>query len=225
MNNLLSPRFRKIVELLGYNKSVADIGCDHGIITEFLLKNKLAEHVFASDISSPSLQKAIERCRRFENAGFYLGSGFEPLPEKPDCALIAGMGGDIIAELIKNEKAKTKLVLQPMKDSDVLYKALVENGFCINKVVIAREDRRFYEIISACEGEQKEFDYLLPPRDKLVLDEDALEFYVHKAQVIKKAMEQAKNSTSVRGGERLKEMENRYNSICEVIKECQQLMM
>ena len=58
MNNMLTPRMKAIASLLGSNDTVADIGCDHGKLSAYLIKNGLANKVFATDISLLSLEKA-----------------------------------------------------------------------------------------------------------------------------------------------------------------------
>lgn len=214
---MLTPRFQAIVELLGKNGTVADIGCDHGKLSVWLIKNNLAKKAFATDISKPSLEKAkklVEK-EKIQNIDFFLGDGFSVLNEKPDAAVIAGMGGDVIKNIISHKFAKTKLVLQPMKDSDILFKGLYELGFCIEKEVIVREGGRFYEIILASPGNDKPFDYNLPPMDRLFKNENAKNFLIHKIYVLKKASEGAKNT---RDTARFNELTNIIKTIEEVIK-------
>lgn len=195
---MLTPRFEAIISLLGKNDTVADIGCDHGKLSAFLIKNGLAKRVFASDISEPSLEKAKKLVEKenLKNVFFYVSDGFSEFNEKPDAAVIAGMGGEIIKNIISHPFAKIKLVLQPMKDSDILFKGLYELRFCIEKEVIAREGGRFYEVILASPGEDKPFNYYLPPMDRLKKDEIALKFLEHKISVLKKAAKGAQNTSN-----------------------------
>lgn len=204
---MLTPRMMTVARMLGNNKVVADIGCDHGKLSVYLVKNQLAEKVYATDISEKSLEKARILCDNegIDNVSFYLGDGFDAFCEKPDAAVIAGMGGEVIKHIIAHRNARTKLVLQPMKDSDILYKALVDGGFCIKEVQIVREGGRFYEIILAECGEEKEFDYSLPPMDKLVKNDVAKDFLLHKISVLEKALKGAEKGKTQRYIE-LKEM-------------------
>ncbi len=195
-----SHRLLIIAGLLGKNVSVADIGCDHGQLSAYLLQNGLADTVTATDISPKSLQKA-ERLKselKLDKLFLACGDGFGALSQKPDAAVVAGMGGEVIAKMLQHPYSHTKLVLQPMKDSDILYKALTDNGFFIEKVVIAREDRRFYEIILAQPGKNEPFDYSLPPFDKLYMNDDAVGFLKKKATVLSRAADGAKKSDEKR---------------------------
>lgn len=216
---MLTPRMKAIANLIGKNKTVADIGCDHGKLSVYLIKNNIAQTVFATDISSPSLEKAkkLAKSENIKNITFYVGNGFEPLPERPDAAVIAGMGGQVIADIITNEFAKTKLVLQPMKDTDILYKQLYSLGFYIEKEVIIRQGGRFYEIILAVPGQDKPFDYDIVPIDRLQKDENALLFLQHKVNVLTKALKGASKSDSPDGIKRYDEINNKIKLLNEVI--------
>lgn len=216
---MLTPRMEAILKLLGKNKTVADIGCDHGKLSVYLLKNKIAENVFATDISYPSLEKAkkLAEKEKINNISFFVGDGFSALPKKPDAAVIAGMGGQVIANIIDNKFAKTRLVLQPMKDTNIVYKMLYCLGFYIEKEVIIREGGRFYEIILAIPGNDKPFDYDLPPMDRLQKDENALLFLQHKINVLTKALKGASRSKSQEGLNRYSEINNKIRLLNEVI--------
>ncbi len=200
---MLTTRMITITQLLGKNKTVADIGCDHGKLSVYLIKNHMADVVYATDISAQSLEKAkklIEN-ENVNNVFFYIGDGFEAFEKKPDAAVIAGMGGEVIKHIISHKNARTKLVLQPMKDSDIVYKHLVENGFEIIKVQIVREGGRFYEVILAEPGKNESFNYFLPPIEKLEMNQDAYDFLVHKIKVLEKALKGAEKSSSNRADE------------------------
>ncbi len=216
---MLSPRMQAITSLLGKNNLVADIGCDHGKLSIYLLKNKLANVVYATDISSLSLEKAKKLAQKenITNISFYIGDGFICLPQKPDAAVIAGMGGEVIANIIDNDFAKTKLVLQPMKDADILYKKLYDLCFYIEKVMIVREANRFYEVILALPGNDKPFDYDLPPIDRLIHNEDALLFLNHKRFVLSKALDGALKANNDKGKERYNELNKKIQMIDGVI--------
>ena len=55
----LSPRLIKVRDFVDC-KRVADIGCDHGKLVEDLFINNMIDYAFVSDISKPSVTKAVE---------------------------------------------------------------------------------------------------------------------------------------------------------------------
>ncbi len=217
MNNFLSKRLQKVASLAGECDVLADIGCDHGYLSAYFAENSKAKVILASDISENSLKKAREHCKEYGNVSFFVGNGFAPLPQRPDVAVIAGMGGDEIASMLTDEKAKCKLVMQPMRDSSMLYKALVENGFYIEEVCAVEDCGRIYEIIVASQGKDSEFDYSLPPLDRLVIDEDALKLLEFKRRITEEALLQAEKSDNGRAKKRAEELKDRAERIYGVI--------
>lgn len=186
----------------------------------YLAQNGYAQHVFATDISAASLQKArrLAQKRKTELA-FFVCDGFSGLPVIPSAAIISGMGGDVIARIISHPRAKTKLVLQPMKDSAVLFRALQENGFFIDKEMIVRENNRFYEVFRALPGKMAPFDFFLPRPGTLVMDKNAYAFFEHRLKVMWDAACAAERSDSEAARQRVKELNAQMQTIREVLKD------
>jgi len=113
-------RLTKIFNCIKPSTAVADIGCDHGNLEAMLIRQNRAGRVIATDIKRKSLAKAVGLCRTLGIADlvdFRLGDGLSVLcPGEADTIVIAGMGGILIAEILKNgmETARTAvLVLCP----------------------------------------------------------------------------------------------------------------
>ena len=64
-----SKRIETLCALLQKARVFADIGCDHGYCTEYMLKNNLCERAIFSDISKGSLLKAKKLLGGYEKAG------------------------------------------------------------------------------------------------------------------------------------------------------------
>ncbi|MGN0182475.1 MAG: tRNA (adenine(22)-N(1))-methyltransferase [Candidatus Ornithomonoglobus sp.] len=154
--------------------TAADIGTDHAYVSIELIRSGRAKRVIASDVRKGPLDIAnshIEKyglCDRIETR---LGGGLSVLePGEADTIIIAGMGGELIEEIIRADEAaarESQLILQPMNSQYELRKYLIENGFTIEKEDIEREGHRVYNILIVKSGEQKPFekdiDYHLPP--------------------------------------------------------------
>lgn len=153
----LTNRLQKIADLIDKEAKVADIGTDHGYLPVYLIEKKMIDKAIAADINKLPLEnaKAIIKEYKYEDKiETRLGSGLEVLKiGEIDTAIIAGMGGVLITELLNENLELTKsidtFVLQPMVDSDELRKYLIENNFVIVDETIAIEDKRYYEIIVA----------------------------------------------------------------------------
>jgi tRNA (adenine22-N1)-methyltransferase len=159
----LSPRLLAAAQMLPLCECAADIGCDHGKLAAFLLEQGRCRRVIAADVSAPSLEKAKSLAlargwqQRMETR---LGDGLTVLrPGEAQCAILAGMGGLLIAQLLEEGKEAARsmeaLVLQPMQHGDRLRRFLRQNDFCIADERLIREKQRIYELILVRPGKQQ----------------------------------------------------------------------
>ncbi|MDD4832620.1 MAG: class I SAM-dependent methyltransferase [Clostridia bacterium] len=147
---MLTLRQKNIVELLPKCDILADVGCDHGKIGYAALVTSIAKKVYFIDISRDSLLKAEKLCasKNF-NAEFICQDGLGKI--QADCAVIAGMGGQEIIEIIKNaEYLPQILVLQPMKNSDIL-REYVQKQYKIEKDYLFF-DKKYYFLMKLSLG-------------------------------------------------------------------------
>ena len=151
----LSKRLNGIVSFIEKKDKVADIGTDHGFVPTFLVNNNISDYVVSSDISENSLLKSIELTKEYSNEDKIInrvGPGLEVLSVgEVDTAIIAGMGGLLISDIIKDSfeisKNLKKLILQPMQAQSELRKFLYKNGFKITDEMIVFEEKKYFEII------------------------------------------------------------------------------
>ncbi|MBQ3575086.1 MAG: SAM-dependent methyltransferase [Clostridia bacterium] len=157
----LDPRLSKIAEMLGTCEKCADIGSDHGRLGAFLLQNGQCGKVFLTDISAPSLDKARKLCALIgfkDEVEFRVGDGALALTEKVDAVVIAGMGGETIADIIENSDGRLDgavLLLQPNVAAPQLRRRLNNAGWMIVDEALPKDGRRIYPIIKAVQGKQQ----------------------------------------------------------------------
>lgn len=134
----------------------ADIGCDHGYIANAMIRSGKAQKVIISDISAKCLLKAEQLLSQFIQDGkaeSVVSNGFEKVG-KCDVALIAGMGGEEICDIITKAKfLPDKLVLQPMKNADKVRTLAVKSGYKIQKDYIFKSSGKFYDFIILEKGQ------------------------------------------------------------------------
>lgn len=172
----LSARLEKIVDLVGKDVRLADIGTDHGYIPIELLKSEKINYAILSDINKGPLENArkeIERQGLVNKTDLRLGSGLEVLDtNEVDQVIIAGMGGILISDLIEKKldlcKKLDKMILQPMQAQEDLREYLNMRGFYIIEEHLVKEDFRLYEIMEVVyRGKVEEIDpiyYEIPIR-------------------------------------------------------------
>jgi len=156
----LSPRLQAVVDLCPKAKIIADIGCDHGLVTaELILQNK-TDMVIATEKSEQCLNKAIvlaDSINITPFVSFRQGDGFNAITkhDKIKVAIIAGMGGDEIIHILENKPKKLfNFILQPMKDTPKLREYLITHGFKILVDKLVKEDDKFYNVLSVTAGHE-----------------------------------------------------------------------
>lgn len=152
----LSDRMRMNISMID-EKKVADIGCDHAFVSISLIEEGISEHVIAMDVRKGPLDIAknnISQSGCDDVIETRLSDGFEKLAVgEVDCALIAGMGGPLMVNILKNGKAHTDaglhLVLQPQSDIEQVRRYLFDIGYEIVREDMLEEDDKYYVTMKA----------------------------------------------------------------------------
>lgn len=150
----LSKRLTKIASYVNYCEAIADIGTDHGYIPIYLVKNNKCNTAIASDINKGPIEKASTNIRfegLSEKIKCLLGGGLKPLKVgEVNGVIIAGMGGNLIRDIILEDIEKVKLydflILQPAQNPEVLREFLYNNNFEILNEDLILDDGKFYEL-------------------------------------------------------------------------------
>lgn len=151
----LKNRLYTVSTLVPFGARVADIGCDHGHLPIYLMREGISPFCIASDIKEKPLESAK---LNIQKVGLpietRLGAGLSTIKEgEVDCITVAGMGGEVIASILEDvpwvKNNKYTLVLQPMTSADALRRYLCENGFSIEKEVACTDSGKIYSVILA----------------------------------------------------------------------------
>lgn len=154
-------RIQAIYNLVPKCDIAADIGADHGKLSAMLLTNNVCKKMIISDISSPSLDKAIRIIRKLsleDRADFITADGLDALQNNVDCVVIAGMGGDTISNiLISGQKklATAKLVLSANTRLELLRRTLYGIDYHCKSEILIEAGNRIYCIFEATHGSEK----------------------------------------------------------------------
>lgn len=149
----------------------ADVGCDHGYLSVYLIEKRLCDKVYACDINEKPVNIARENIKRRDTRGQGLSEkitvvqcdGLATLENKGiNNVIICGMGGEVINGIM--ERARTfhtpevRFILQPMSSELEMRAWLCGNGFCITDERLVRDSGRIYAVISAeYTGEKYEY--------------------------------------------------------------------
>lgn len=170
----LSERLSACVHFIRPGARVADVGTDHGYLPIYLLKNHIASYCIASDLREKPLRCAVDNARRYrveDQMDFFQSNGLDHVPvEKVDTVVCAGMGGDLIRDIITRAKElwdpSYQLILQPQSGVPEVREFLWVNGFEILEEKLARDGRFIYSVMNVRYGEgtvKSLGEYFLPP--------------------------------------------------------------
>ena len=139
---------------------MADVGCDHGYLGIYLLREGLADFVMAMDLRHEPLQRAKVNAARFGTAGhmrFYVCDGLQALEQgSVDTVVCAGLGGDAIAKILddcpwSNDETIT-WILQPQTSGNDLRRYLGEHAFSIRREVLVQDGGFLYAAMEVRSG-------------------------------------------------------------------------
>lgn len=162
---MLTPRLEAIAKMVEPGVALADIGTDHGYLPLDLLEREIIPSAIAADVNEKPLASARRNTPNGlkEKMQFRLGNGLEPIRAgEVDQIVIAGMGGELISEILSADWDKTRsfstLILQPMVKVPYLRKFLKENGFVILDEIMVQEGSKFYQIIKVAHGQERDLE-------------------------------------------------------------------
>lgn len=158
----LDLRLSALLRHLDFCDITADVGCDHGKLSLFVLKEGISKHVVCTDISAKCLQKTqnlLNKANLSQCATFIECDGLSGAKNiKIDQIVIAGMGGLNITHILTElpqDMQNAKLVLQPMNNITQVRMALNKLGKKIIRDEIVFDKNKYYHIIVAISGKQK----------------------------------------------------------------------
>lgn len=157
----LTPRLRKVAQLVPPGARFADIGTDHAYLPTWLILNGVIDHAIAADLRAGPLERARDTAERFDvgdRLEFRLCNGLSAVSyDEADTIAIAGMGGETIAHILScalwTKAPGITLILQPMSSQSDLRQWLGANGYTIERECLVREEKTIYTIFLVKAGE------------------------------------------------------------------------
>lgn len=162
----LSVRLQAVADMVSKGRRVADIGCDHGYVSIYLVRKKQCKKVIAMDVNPGPLERAQSNIRRFGLAHYIetrLSDGTNALePGEADTLLLSGVGGRLTLRILEEGIARLgqfeELILQPQSEIYLVREFLREQGYLIADEEMVLDEGKFYQIIKA------------QPADKMLVD-------------------------------------------------------
>lgn len=180
----LTKRLQAIANMVKRGSIPVDVGTDHGYIPVYLVQNKICKTAVACDINEGPLNSCrmlVSQSGLDNKIKCVLSNGLQSVDDEYDTVIIAGMGGELIADiLLKAENITSKnIILNPMTHPEIARKWLFNNGFEITSDIVVADGRHHYSIFSAeyvgNVGEKKQSDYYLGS----IMDFSDKEYFEH----------------------------------------------
>lgn len=152
----MSRRLITICEMLRDSERpvscVADVGCDHGYISIYLVQHGIADRAIAMDVRKGPLSGAesnIEEYGQRDKITTRLSDGLKVLtPGEADTVVVAGMGGKLMIKILEEGKPTvlgiSQGILQPQSELSEFRKYLREKGYSILDERVIHEDGKYY---------------------------------------------------------------------------------
>ena len=151
----LDERLALCASVVRENSRLADVGTDHAFLPVKLAAEGKILSAVASDVRTGPLKNAESNIRLYgveDKVRAVLSDGLDDIsPELADDIVIAGMGGELIANIIKRTQwlydGSKRLILQPMTRMESLRLFLYQNGFCIEQEKACVSGRKHYSVM------------------------------------------------------------------------------
>lgn len=163
----LDERLKLAASFVRPNAVFADIGCDHGRLSVYLMQQCAAARGYACDIRPQPLDKAKQLLSRTGLSGkveTILTDGLIGLEGRGITdVIVAGIGGEVLAHIVEEaaflKDSSVRIILQPQSKEQLLRRTLYRLGYRIEQEECVHAGRFLYTVmvVSYC-GEEKEID-------------------------------------------------------------------
>ena len=225
-------RLRAIAGMVTEGNRLADVGCDHGYLSIYLVSEKKVPSAIAMDVRPGPLSRARENISRYGLENYIetrLSDGLAKLePGEGDTLVIAGMGGPLMERILRDgakvREGFQELILQPQSDLPHFRHFLSEIGWEIVSEEMIKEDGKFYPMMKAArvqEGknvtytEEEEWfgPFLLKNRHPVLK-----EYLIREASIREKILAGLSDALSASAKERLAEVKEEMGLIKSALK-------
>ena len=150
----LDPRLETIAGFIKKGSRVLDIGTDHAYLPVWLSRTGRCAYVLATDINEKPLMSAQRSVERYaaQNIELKCTDGLKDIDISSfDYIVIAGMGGELIAEILSGLSGKfspkQELLLCPTTKSEILRDFLYKKGFFVENEPCIISKKHVYSVM------------------------------------------------------------------------------
>jgi tRNA (adenine22-N1)-methyltransferase len=154
---ILSARLTALADLVTPGSRVCDVGCDHGLLSIYLVQRHISPRVIAMDVRKGPLESAAKHVTLYGMSDYIetrLSDGLTAFRQgEAQTVVCAGMGGRLMERILREggEKVKTfrELILQPQSEIPQFRRFLHTEGYRILHENMIEENGKFYFLLKA----------------------------------------------------------------------------
>ncbi|MBQ7359037.1 MAG: SAM-dependent methyltransferase [Lachnospiraceae bacterium] len=151
----LSKRLQALADMVSSGRRVADVGCDHGFVSIYLVQKGISPKVYAMDVRKGPLDRAKEHIAAYrleEQIETRLSDGLTAMqPGEADALVCAGMGGPLMIKILTEGAEVTskmkELILQPQSEIEEFRRFLRTAQWSIVEEKMILEEGKFYPMM------------------------------------------------------------------------------
>jgi len=185
----LSKRLAAVAGMVTNGNAVCDVGCDHGYVSIYLVKQGISPRAIAMDVRKGPLSQAEQNIRMYGLSDYIetrLSDGLQQLRSgEADGYICAGMGGPLALQILWNDRDKVsrmqQIILQPQSELWLVRRTLRQWGFVIEKEDVEYEDGKYYFMMRIRPGEHLSIDSM-PGEEVTLFDREDAELSEHQLQ-------------------------------------------
>lgn len=190
-------RIKTIASFCKGSKAVCDIGCDHAYTLVYAILDYGVERGIAADIANGPLLNALSTIKEYHlehKINTILSDGFDSIEcDSFDTAILSGMGGILICEILKRALPKLKgkkLIIEANSDTYLIRDLLVRNGFLISIESALYDHGKYYEIVVFEEGSASyiDLDIKYGPYLRKTKPQEFLLYYQKKKEMVQSVL-------------------------------------
>lgn len=158
----INSRLKAIGDLVDEGSVTMDVGCDHALLSVYLVVEKKHKKAIASDIKEGPLHSAEENIKRYQvedKIELRLGDGLSTYTDEIDTVTISGIGGRTMIGIFKSNLKTTKkiktIIASPNNYQQDVREFLTSIGFQINDETLVKEGKIIYQIMKFTKGKSK----------------------------------------------------------------------
>jgi len=214
----LSLRLKTVADMVTKDYKIADIGTDHGFVPISLIERKMIPFAIAMDVNQGPLEIAkdnITRAGLTDKIEVRQSDGFENLkPDEVDCAVIAGMGGNLIIKILYEQLQVTRslkeCIIQPQSEWKKMRGFLLEHNFAIIQEELVKDAGKYYLMMKVTANKpERDWNEVELAFGKLLIEHKnpvLLEYLQKEVNIKEGILEQLKEESGEHIEERKKEV-------------------